>query len=201
MRARVRPTTSPSTSSSHRLLPLRRWSSRAARPAASAGPPARARRVWNYVPTAFASPTSRRPNFARADIALDPNDARLLNNRTEGWVIDSTRLDPRARARGSLRIRGFLRRRRPKRPRLPRERRARDASLEQRRFLLHTSILERLSGPLCDAVLDTTGSAALLDQLERANLFLVPLEGRNAYRYHPRSRPCSGAGSRARSPR
>ena len=57
--------------------------------------------------------------------------------------------------------------------------------LEQRRFLLHTSILERLSGPLCDAVLDTTGSAALLDQLERANLFLVPLEGRDAYRYHP----------------
>jgi LuxR family transcriptional regulator, maltose regulon positive regulatory protein len=54
-----------------------------------------------------------------------------------------------------------------------------------RRFLLRTSILERLSGPLCDAVLEADGSAALLDQLERENLFLVPLDDhRQWYRYH-----------------
>jgi LuxR family maltose regulon positive regulatory protein len=54
-----------------------------------------------------------------------------------------------------------------------------------RRFLLRTSVLERLSGPLCDAVLEADGSAALLDQLERANLFLVPLDDRRQwYRYH-----------------
>jgi LuxR family maltose regulon positive regulatory protein len=54
-----------------------------------------------------------------------------------------------------------------------------------RRFLLRTSVLERLSGPLCDAVLETQGSAALLDQLERSNLFLMPLDDhRQWYRYH-----------------
>jgi LuxR family transcriptional regulator, maltose regulon positive regulatory protein len=52
-------------------------------------------------------------------------------------------------------------------------------------FLLHTSILDRLTGPLCDAVTGRTRSDALLEQLERANLFLVPLdERRQWYRYH-----------------
>jgi LuxR family transcriptional regulator, maltose regulon positive regulatory protein len=54
-----------------------------------------------------------------------------------------------------------------------------------RRFLLGTSILERLSGPLCDAILEAEGSAALLVELERSNLFLVPLDQqRQWYRYH-----------------
>ena len=52
-------------------------------------------------------------------------------------------------------------------------------------FLLETSVLERLSGPLCDAVTGRTGSQALLEELERANLFLVPLdEVRGWWRYH-----------------
>jgi LuxR family maltose regulon positive regulatory protein len=52
-------------------------------------------------------------------------------------------------------------------------------------FLLRTSILERLSGPLCDAVLEVEGSAARLGGLERSNLFLVPLDDhREWYRYH-----------------
>ena len=56
---------------------------------------------------------------------------------------------------------------------------------ELRAFLLRTSLLERLSGPLCDAVLETQGSAALLGELERSNLFLVPLDDRREwYRYH-----------------
>jgi LuxR family maltose regulon positive regulatory protein len=54
-----------------------------------------------------------------------------------------------------------------------------------RRFLLRTSVLERLSGPLCDAVLQTEGSTELLRELERSNLFLVPLDDRREwYRYH-----------------
>src|SRR5579862_531198 len=54
-----------------------------------------------------------------------------------------------------------------------------------RKFLLGTSILERLSGPLCDAVRDGNGSKAILETLERANLFLVPLDDRRRwYRYH-----------------
>jgi LuxR family maltose regulon positive regulatory protein len=52
-------------------------------------------------------------------------------------------------------------------------------------FLLETSVLERLSGPLCDAVCGRAGSQALLESLERANLFLVPLdEVRSWWRYH-----------------
>jgi LuxR family maltose regulon positive regulatory protein len=54
-----------------------------------------------------------------------------------------------------------------------------------RGFLLRTSVLERLSGPLCDAVLETEGCTGLLSELERSNLFLVPLDDhRHWYRYH-----------------
>ena len=54
-----------------------------------------------------------------------------------------------------------------------------------RAFLLETSVLDRLSGPLCDAVTGNTGSQALLEQVERAGLFLVPLdEVRGWWRYH-----------------
>ena len=58
-------------------------------------------------------------------------------------------------------------------------------SEQVRAFLLETSVLERLSGPLCDAVTGRTGSQALLEQVERAGLFLVPLdEVRGWWRYH-----------------
>jgi LuxR family transcriptional regulator, maltose regulon positive regulatory protein len=54
-----------------------------------------------------------------------------------------------------------------------------------RSFLLRTSILERLSGPLCDAVTDQEESGALLGDLERGNMFVVPLDDRRQwYRYH-----------------
>jgi LuxR family maltose regulon positive regulatory protein len=52
-------------------------------------------------------------------------------------------------------------------------------------FLLRTSILERMSGPLCDAVLERTGSAKALDALERENLFVIPLDHHREWvRYH-----------------
>ena len=53
-------------------------------------------------------------------------------------------------------------------------------------FLLKTSILERLCAPLCEAVMgEGASAAALLEELERANLFLVPLDAdRQWYRYH-----------------
>jgi LuxR family transcriptional regulator, maltose regulon positive regulatory protein len=54
-----------------------------------------------------------------------------------------------------------------------------------RSFMVRTSVLERLSGPLCDAVLETSGSAELLAELEQANLFLIALDDhRHWYRYH-----------------
>jgi LuxR family transcriptional regulator, maltose regulon positive regulatory protein len=52
-------------------------------------------------------------------------------------------------------------------------------------FLTRAAVLERLSGPLCDAVLGQSGSAAELEHLQRDNLFLVPLDGQGRwYRYH-----------------
>ena len=52
-------------------------------------------------------------------------------------------------------------------------------------FLTRTSILERMCGPLCDAVVGVTGSAALLERLEGRNLLVVPLDRRREwYRYH-----------------
>ena len=54
-----------------------------------------------------------------------------------------------------------------------------------RSFLLQTSILERLSGPLCDAVTGREDGKKVLEALERANLFVVPLDAkRHWYRYH-----------------
>jgi LuxR family maltose regulon positive regulatory protein len=53
-------------------------------------------------------------------------------------------------------------------------------------FLTRTAVLDHLSGPLCDAVLGTTGSAAVLASLERSNLLVLPLDRqREWYRYHP----------------
>src|SRR5215470_1399978 len=61
-----------------------------------------------------------------------------------------------------------------------------DGQTEQvRAFLLDTSVLERLSGALCDAVTGRAGSLAMLQDIERAGLFLVPLdEVRGWWRYH-----------------
>ncbi len=54
-----------------------------------------------------------------------------------------------------------------------------------RAFLLQTSILERLSAPLCNAINGRDDSQAMLERLEQANLFLIPLdEQRHWYRYH-----------------
>ncbi len=56
---------------------------------------------------------------------------------------------------------------------------------ETQRFLLQTSILDRLSGDLCDALTGRSGSHFLLESLYNANLFLVPLDDQGRwYRYH-----------------
>lgn len=54
-----------------------------------------------------------------------------------------------------------------------------------RNFLLQTSILDRLNGSLCDAVIAQAGSKSTVEQLQRGNLFLIPLDDkREWYRYH-----------------
>ena len=56
---------------------------------------------------------------------------------------------------------------------------------DELRFLTRTSVLERMSGPLCDAVLESSDSATALESLERSNLFVVALDRAGEwYRYH-----------------
>jgi LuxR family transcriptional regulator, maltose regulon positive regulatory protein len=60
-----------------------------------------------------------------------------------------------------------------------------DLGVEALEFLTRTAVLETMCGSLCDAVLESEGSARLLEALERAGLFLVPLDrSRSWYRYH-----------------
>jgi LuxR family maltose regulon positive regulatory protein len=122
----------------------------------------------------------------RFDVELDAESAELLCRRTEGWPagiqLAGLALQDEADRAGFVKrfsgdnrnIADYLTG--EVLDRLPAER---------TRFLKHTSILERLSGPLCDAVADVTDSAQTLEEMERANLFLVPLDHqREWYRYH-----------------
>lgn len=56
---------------------------------------------------------------------------------------------------------------------------------DERRFLMYSSVLDELSGPLCDAALETTGSAPMLEEMDASNRLIVPLDRqRHWYRYH-----------------
>ena len=56
---------------------------------------------------------------------------------------------------------------------------------DERLFMLETSVLGKMTGPLCDAVVGGEGSGALLERLARSNLFVVPLDDHGGwYRYH-----------------
>jgi LuxR family transcriptional regulator, maltose regulon positive regulatory protein len=68
-------------------------------------------------------------------------------------------------------------------------------------FLTRTSILERMSGPLCDVTVGTKRAAQVLDRLERSNLLLIPLDRRGEwYRYHHLFRELLHAELRRREP-
>ena len=117
---------------------------------------------------------------------LTEDDVELLHRRTEGWVagLYLAALSLAGRSDASGFIRSFAGDNRHIVDYLMAE------VLEgqpphMRSFLLHTSVLGRLSGALCDAVLHTSGSASVLDRIERENLFVVPLDlSRHWYRYH-----------------
>lgn len=62
----------------------------------------------------------------------------------------------------------------------------RSLSHAERQFLIRTSVLDRLSGDLCDYVLDHPGSAEHLEELVNAgNVFVVPIASTGVFRYHP----------------
>ena len=123
---------------------------------------------------------------AALDLDLAASDIELLCRRTEGWAAGlylaalslAGRTDPAASIRSfggdNRHIVDYLMAEvldgQP--PRV-------------RSFLLRTSVLRRLSGELCDATLQEADSASVLEQIERENLFLMPLDlSRRWYRYH-----------------
>src|SRR5580704_6444477 len=119
-------------------------------------------------------------------LALTPADVAALEGRTEGWIaaLQLAALSMQGREDTAAFIDGFagddwfivvflaeeVLQRQPE---------------HVQHFLLRTSILDRLSGSLCDAVTGQDGGKAKLTALERGNLFLVPLDDRRRwYRYH-----------------
>ena len=115
-----------------------------------------------------------------------PVDVSALESRTEGWAaaLQLAALSLQGRDDVGDFIAGFTGTDRHVVDYLVDEVLSRQ-SVEVRDFLMRTSVLEVLGGDLCDAVLQQTGSGATLESLERANLFLVPLDDqRRWYRYH-----------------
>lgn len=119
-------------------------------------------------------------------LALSERDLALLEERTEGWVaalqLAAISLQDRTNTGGFIeRFAGD-------------DRYVVDYLVEEvlqrqpadvRHFLLATSLLDRLSGPLCDAVTGSSDGEARLRSLEQQNLFIVPLDDhRTWYRYH-----------------
>ena len=119
-------------------------------------------------------------------VRLSAEQARALTDRTEGWIaalqLAAISLQGRDRRRGF--IAGFA----------GDDRYVFDYLVEEvlahqppdvREFLLGSAVLDRLTGPLCDAVVDGVDAGAMLPALERANLFLVALDDRREwFRYH-----------------
>ena len=119
-------------------------------------------------------------------LGLSAGDVAALEGRTEGWVaaLHLAGLSMQGRDDVEAFIAGFA----------GDDRYIFDYLLEEvlqrepeqvRTFLLQTSILARMSGPLCDAVTGQDGGQATLEALDRRNLFLIPLDDRRRwYRYH-----------------
>ncbi|MEM9505689.1 MAG: helix-turn-helix transcriptional regulator, partial [Cyanobacteria bacterium P01_E01_bin.43] len=119
-------------------------------------------------------------------LTISAADVAALEKRTEGWIagLQLAALSLQGRENGADFVAAFS----------GGDRYIVDYLLEEvlqrqpepvRHFLLQTAILERLSSDLCDAVTNQIGGQAMLETLERGNLFIVPLDNqRQWYRYH-----------------
>ncbi len=121
-------------------------------------------------------------------LALSTSDITALERRTEGWIagLQLAGLSLRGSTDPSGFIRSFTGSNQMVMDYLVDEILHRQSE-EVQSFLLRTCILERLSGPLCEAVLGTPAGSgeAMLDYIDQANLFLIPLDhGRQWFRYH-----------------
>jgi LuxR family maltose regulon positive regulatory protein len=121
-----------------------------------------------------------------AGVKLDASELSELTERTEGWPagLYLAALSIRAGASSPAGVAGFTGDDRFVSEYLRLELLSRLPTAEAR-FLMYTSVLDRMCGGLCDAVLQTTGSARMIATLEQRNCFVVPLDRRAAsYRYH-----------------
>ena len=119
-------------------------------------------------------------------IELTGQDVVALERRTEGWItaIQLAALSMQGREDIPGFIAGFAGDDRYIVDYLVEEVLQRQPE-DRRSFLLQTSILSRLNGPLCEAVTRRGGGGAMLEALEHGNLFLFPLDDRRQwYRYH-----------------
>jgi DNA-binding SARP family transcriptional activator len=117
---------------------------------------------------------------------LPPNDLAELARRTEGWAAGLQLFHLATRGKSLSERRRMLSSLGP-RWNLVREYLAQnvldDLPAELRDFLIETSVLTKLSGALCDALLERRGSETLLVELERRQIFTFAL-GDGSYRYH-----------------
>jgi LuxR family transcriptional regulator, maltose regulon positive regulatory protein len=119
-------------------------------------------------------------------LPLTQDEVAVLEDRTEGWIaaLQLAALSMQGRADAAGLLAGFD----------GDDRYIVDYLVEEvldrqprqiRDFLLQTSLLSELNGPLCEAVTGQPGGRAMLGALERADLFVVPLDPRReSYRYH-----------------
>jgi LuxR family maltose regulon positive regulatory protein len=121
-------------------------------------------------------------------LELSAQDLAALEARTEGWIVGLQMAALSMRGRDAKRIAGFI-------AALTGSHRyildylTDEVLLQQpeqvQTFLLQTSILNRMTGPLCDAVTGQGNGQQMLQQLDSSNLFVVPLDDdRRWYRYH-----------------
>jgi len=126
--------------------------------------------------------------FLHQTIGLDltADEMAALESRTEGWIagLQLAALSMQGREDIPAFIRAFSGDNRYIVDYLAEEVLQRQSE-PIRRFLLQTSILDRLHGPLCDAVTGQTEGSVRLSDLEKGNFFIVPLDDRRQwYRYH-----------------
>ena len=119
-------------------------------------------------------------------VDLSPQDIATLEDRTEGWIagLQLAALSMQGREDVSGFIAAFTGSNRYVLDYLAEEVLRKQTESVQR-FLLETCVLDRMSGPLCDAVTGRSDGQTMLEKLERDNLFVVPLDDeRRWFRYH-----------------
>ena len=119
-------------------------------------------------------------------LSLNGDDVAALERRTEGWIaaLQLAALSMQGRDDVGVFIENFTGDDRFVVDYLAEEVLERQPQAI-RDFLLHTSVLNRLTGSLCDALTGGRDGKVMLETLDRANLFIVPLDDhRSWYRYH-----------------